>query len=359
MKILLVIDHLGAGGAQRQLVQQANILASYGHDIVVLTYVEMRGVYQLDDRVQYVSCHIPRNLCTNVMRIIRIRQIVRKIRPTWVIAFLDIPSALCRIALIGLHGTKFSASKRVEFNKRPLVWPFNWLWRFVYRRANVVTCNSPIIERQLIEKFPEISRKVKVIDNIVDAGNVQIAQRVSQESNNFKIMCVGRVVREKDPVTIAAAVNQLVTKGNRISVDWYGEKLDQDLVGEVESQMVGLEGCWNWRGVDSDILTKMNDYDLFVHASTIEGTPNAVIEAMVGGMVMVLSDIEANRSLIERVHGVARFFNVANPISLEQALEDVIENYAEYCRCRPINSARAKYFFSAKRVGQQLNDIFF
>jgi glycosyltransferase involved in cell wall biosynthesis len=176
MKILCVIDNLGSGGAQRQLVNLACGLKKHGHHIEFFVYYPDNFLKPILDKEG-----IPIHLCFKKHRfsigpITKLRKIISNLSFDAIIAFLETPCVYAEIASVGLKKLKVVASERnviCEENKDIS----KWFKVQLHRLADIVTCNSFTQAKFLIESFPWIKQRLKVITNGVDLRNLQKSVR--------------------------------------------------------------------------------------------------------------------------------------------------------------------------------------
>lgn len=95
---------------------------------------------------------------------------------------------------------------------------------------------------------------------------------------------------------------------------------------QAEVRSLALEGRVFFEGAvaPAQIALYLASADLYVSASTFEGRPNAVLEAMAAGKVCLVSDIAAHREII--THGVNGLLcSFANPGGTHKAFEGISE----------------------------------
>jgi glycosyltransferase involved in cell wall biosynthesis len=104
MKIFIVSNSLGGGGAERVGVNLANGFAQHGHLTYLVTDVNQPAHYLLDKKVQTLP------LCNRedgkgekwIRSIIRIRKYAQKERPNIIIGITNLPSIVAKIGVAGM-----------------------------------------------------------------------------------------------------------------------------------------------------------------------------------------------------------------------------------------------------------------
>lgn len=164
MKILCVIDSLGSGGAQRQIVTLSKLLNDKGYDVSVLCYTNeyfFSEYLEKDD----IPIHWV-NKSNYIERIFSVRRFIRRGNYDAVISFLDVPNFLNCFAAIGGKSWKVitserSAKKEVLQSRQGRI--FAWFQRF----ADAIVCNSNNAKEMWIEYYPKYKNKLEVIYNPV------------------------------------------------------------------------------------------------------------------------------------------------------------------------------------------------
>src|SRR6476646_8008637 len=134
MKLCMVAASLAGGGAERALLDTADLLAVRGHCVTVVTFEgEGSDAYRVPQRLARVALGLPgqsgnrlRGLLNNFRRIARLRAEVRRLAPDVVISYLTRTNIICLLALLGT-GTPVVATEHnvATFNDAPM----QTLWR--------------------------------------------------------------------------------------------------------------------------------------------------------------------------------------------------------------------------------------
>src|SRR5690554_3879011 len=96
MKILCIIDSLGSGGAQRQLVELAKGFKEKGHEVSFLTYHDINFFKsELDNQDIPVKTIVEPNY---VKRLFKIRKAIRRNEPDAVLSFLEAANFMATLA---------------------------------------------------------------------------------------------------------------------------------------------------------------------------------------------------------------------------------------------------------------------
>ena len=109
-RILCLIDSLGSGGAQRQMVNLAIALKKKGYDVSFLTYYPSSyfQTYLDSNGIPIVQLD-----CSSFFkRLINCRRIIRRGKYDVVISFLEIPSLINEISGLPCHKWKIIVGER-------------------------------------------------------------------------------------------------------------------------------------------------------------------------------------------------------------------------------------------------------
>ena len=207
MRILLIIDSLVGGGAQRQLVGLAKLLKQRGVQVKVITYHYIPFYLSLlvDSGVDYENIYKARNKCT---RLYYIRRAIICYRPDWVIAYLDTPNILaCMCKLLGGR-FKLIISERNTTQKLTSREKFKFL---LYRIADKIVPNSYSQERFILNNHLCNKEKLKTITNFVDIEYFSPLAQKKDSRDICRVICVGRIAEQKNILRFIQAV-QILSK---------------------------------------------------------------------------------------------------------------------------------------------------
>lgn len=175
-----------------------------------------------------------------------------------------------------------------------------WVFAFFHR---IISCSYASFE-----SFPPFFKwlggdRFQVVQNGVDIDRVdRIVGRNHRraEQNGFTILAIGRLIELKNPgIVLSAFEASQDQKGQLIFI---GEgHLRSPLIAQIGK--AGLEQHVKITGLipREQVYQYMATADLFVSASSIEGLPVAVLEAMACRCPVILSDIPSHREIAEGV----------------------------------------------------------
>lgn len=283
MKILCVIDSLGSGGAQKQLVELAKGFHECGHDVSFLTYHKFDFFKEeLIQRNIKVYCIQEPNY---LKRLWKMRSFIRKGKYGIVLSFLEVPNFICELAGLPFRKWKLivgerSANPNITKSFKPKF--YRWFHLF----SDFVVSNS-YKNRDIIKGINNLlpAKKIKVIYNLVDSGNgdTDHIQHINKPEGKRLVLLVAAGQREvKNLNGLIEAINILTeTEKNKFSVHWYGDESDSSFSRAiVKIQNYNLEDNFIFYKATRDIKSKMVAADVIGLFSLYEGFPNTICEAM-------------------------------------------------------------------------------
>ena len=333
MKILLVIDHLSSGGAQRQLALLAMGLAKRGHAVDCFVYhVHRFHSEELEAHGVRILEH-PKRGKYSPATVFALRKVVRAGGYEGVLSFLTTPNVYAILALTAMaNRPRLIVSERSS----PANPNCGWRTRLVercYRFADRVVVNSHHLRDYFEKRYPWSVGKILTIWNGVDLERFR-DRPARRRSGALRLLAVGQVARFKNALCLVEALGIARDRyGIEVTVAWlarrypdltpqetqYKQELDERIAA------LGLQEHWAWQAERPDVENTLAECDGLVHGSTVEGLPNAVCEALACGRPVLASDtLDHPRLVQDGVTGL--LFKPADPESLAEA----IFQFAEY-----------------------------
>jgi glycosyltransferase involved in cell wall biosynthesis len=335
--VVFVCDNLGAGGIQRVVSVLSNEWSRRGRNICVVTCID-QNFFTLDPAVRHIVFRggaasrlgqLParavswRNVFLTELRKWRLANwrpvrmfghglhllLLRLPFKIYLAAmfFLDVRalrSILVRVdaPLVVSMGTQInvltlvaakSLGLRVVISERgdAKAMHMNWLWggltARLYGRAHLVTANSRAM--------------VSYMRGFVPAGNLAFVPNpmwVERGHGNDRdydnptaplVLCVARLVPEKAQDVLLEAFALVAKEFRECRLALVGEGVLEAAL-RAQAARLGIAEQVDWCGLVKDPLPHYNTAQVFVLPSRIEGTPNALLEAMGCGAPVIVSD---------------------------------------------------------------------
>lgn len=305
MKIVLFIDSLTSGGAQRQLCSLARLLQSDGHNVSVLVYYPLNFFESELLSNPKIPIHKIqwKGQCE---RFFGVRKFVCSEKPDIIISFLYVPCFLAELVrLVSPHRFKLIASERnhnTGATKRN-----DWIRLGFHSLSSVVVANSHVQAHWLFRHAPWLRKKIQVITNCVDLEHFKpnASKEELREGSVLNMVVVGRYEAQKNGLALIEALARYnAERGElpRIQVDWYGNDSDpaSGLLVTMRERIgaLNLEGLLRLHAPSEDIVSVYHEADALCLVSLHEGCANVVCEAMACGIPAIVTDAGDNKYLL-------------------------------------------------------------
>lgn len=243
-KILLITEHLGSGGAERQICGIAAFLTQHGYDCRLITYYDNQ-FYEPYLRAHNVDYQFVPDLLNPRTRVFRLIKYLYTYKPDIVISYLfsvNMTTCLART----LYKCKLIVSER---NNNIRVSKKDYILFNLYRMADFVIPNSYSQADFIKRNFPFLTKKVVPIINFVDVEKF-IPNKEQPINKVPRIITVARVTSQKNVLTYLEAIRIIKDQDINVHFDWFGSKsYDESYNRLVEERMRAL-------GVD-DYITRV------------------------------------------------------------------------------------------------------
>lgn len=330
MKIGLLIDSLGSGGAERIASELANAWSAYGHEVVLVT---LSGTetdhYQLRPEVHRValglvapSHTIGEKIVNNLRRLRSLRHVVKSCRPDVLVSFIDRTNVLAIAALAGC-GIPIVVSERID----PREYSPGRAWELA-RRITYPLADAVVVQTESVVKWAKTvvqSHKVSIIPNFVRDLPSASADRCDTER---LILAVGRLAPQKgfDLLIQAFARSEAARYGYRLVI--LGEGTERPEL-EALARALGVASEVSLPGVVSEPAEWMMRARIFVLSSRYEGFPNVLLEAMALGCAVVAFDCPSGPGEIIQNEENGLLVPPGNVVELAAAIKRLVVDESE------------------------------
>ena len=358
MKILCLIENLSQGGAERQLIGLATMLANEGNKVKIVIYNNDFFYRPLLEGTGVV-CEYVAKASNKLWRIPTLVKLIKKSKPDIVISFLRTPSVIACIAKLLLRNFRLIVSERnttqkITFSER--------IRFFLFRYADKIVPNSYSQKDFIGIHYPNLKSKTVTITNFVDTNIFCPLEKegVCQESDTLRIVSVGRVCQQKNVKLFIQAIKGAIDRGINLVVDWYGLATHPYLDECTQlTKSLGIEDKFIFHKETNDIRTAYYHADVMVLPSIYEGFPNVVCEAMSCGLPVLCSAICDNGYIVR--DGVNGF--LFNPHSVGDVVETIVKFSQMNAKERVMMGRRGREFaltdFSQKSFFEKYKEIIF
>jgi len=294
-KILCFIESLCSGGAERQLCGLAILLKQRGYDVKVVTYVENQ-FYEPQLRQNGVKYELNTSLWNKWLRPWRMAKLIRREKADVVISFLPMVNMATCLAK-SLYNAKLIVGER---NTTQQLSQKDNLLFWLYRFADVIVPNAFSQEQYIKEHFPRLAPKIRVITNFVDTELFRPSAEPTTSRRDTRIICVGRLMPQKNILSFIEAVNLVAKEGYRFHVDWFGQNFQNGYAEQCfrKVEKLHLNDIFLFHEPSRNIVEEYRNSDIFCLPSIYEGFPNVLCEAMSCGLPVICSDVCDNPMIV-------------------------------------------------------------
>jgi len=291
-KICLVVLSLGPGGTERVMSELAGYFAlKYDVQTHLIIYSIKRDVFY--EVPPSVVIHKPDFEFDNSKRFLSIlktlrflRETVKSIQPDSVLSFGEYYNSFVLLALFGLKFPIY-ISDRGQPGKSLRKF-HDILRRWLYPKATGVIAQTAQAKQILLKQFPRSN--IKVIGNPI--RKIDFVKEECERENI--VLAVGRLIASKHHdllIDIFLKINVPNWKLVIVGGDAQKQQVMEQLTEKIEKLKVAD------KVILSGNLSNVDDYyrksKIFVSASSSEGFPNAIGEAMSAGLAVVAFDCPA------------------------------------------------------------------
>ena len=338
IRVLMVIDHLGAGGAERQFCMVARQLKMRGFDVRVIVF--QPNTFSADVLQEYaipIVTLAPRNRAHLVLLM---RRLLMRSDAQVVIAFLKWSSLVVELASV--FGRRFAvvvSERSLEVDGRTVERRIRYN---AHCLADAVVCNSFAQRDQLVQVAPRMKRRTSVIVNGVDLDYFRPCRTQRNMDESIRILVLARYAEQKNPFGFLEGVAEFVRRRTSVGVevDWYGHlpsaglsrdgRLAAHYRSELSAELIhrrlwaaicerGLKGQFRLHGASKDVVSLYRGCDVVCVPSFYEGCSNVIGEALACGLPVLASDVSDNARLVKE--GITGFlFDPGEAVSIGDAL---------------------------------------
>ncbi len=291
IKLIIFMPSIEGGGVEKNLFIISNYLSLKFKKIIFIT--SSFSTKKLNKRIRVVNINFLNNWISSRLFKIFISSLsliffIKKNKNTVILSF--------QANVFAILISYFFKSKIIaRLNSSPTGWIKNnfkkILFKKIYSLADTIIVNSKDFKQELKSKFKLNSSCIyNPLDkkNIIKKSKEKINKKIFKKKNSIKIINIGRLVDQKDQITLLKSINFLKKKLN----------IELVIIGQGENKKI-LENYIQQNSLHQYVKIinfRENPYpfikasDIFVLSSKYEGLPNVILEAMVLKKFIISSD---------------------------------------------------------------------
>lgn len=323
MKILLVINSLGIGGAESVVINLADEFSQMGHDVKIAYLSDTLLIKPHNPNIELISLRTNTNKQV-LQTYFRLKKVVNTFKPDVVHSHLFKANILSRLLRLSRNAPRIICtehSTKVDSLRHIIT------YRLTDTLANINTNVSESAVENYIRHYAVKKGRMVTVENGVNTSKFcfdatirsKVRERLSV-SNKKVIIAVGRLSTPKDYPNLLQAISILNNSRNDFSVFIIGDGPLKDSLLSLNERL-NLDNTVKFLGARTDIKDLMQAADVYVMSSMWEGLPMALLEAMACEKVVVATDCGGIRNLVG-INGIV--VPSQNPESLAHALETAL-----------------------------------
>jgi glycosyltransferase involved in cell wall biosynthesis len=289
MRILLIINSLRNGGAERVAANLSFSLERRGYEVLVITFSKGQIDYPVSNLKELgieSSSNKIRRIFNVFRRLFHLKFVKVRFKPDVSIGFMlgaNLYNAITKrnneLTIATIHNT----IKYVHTQ------PFHKIRSYLaYRLSDLVVSVSKGISYEIIEKYHINPKKIRVVYNFVNITKDVQAKKSNDATIN--LLTIGRLVNQKSQWHLIHAVKLIKTiyPNLILNVLGHGQLFEryQDMIYELK-----LEKNVLFHGFQKDVDYFYRKSDIFILSSKHEGHPMVLLEAMNLGLPVISTDI--------------------------------------------------------------------
>lgn len=324
-KILLLIDSLCSGGAQRQIVGLAELLKAKGYDILIADYwdIDFYDKYLSERGLRFRHCVAKGKW--NIFK--ALHRLITHEHPDVVISYLEHSSIIASLIKLS-HTTKSFKLIVSERNTTQEIRNDEKIRFNLFRIADAIVPNSFSQKIFIDSNFTFLSNKTITITNLLDTNKFSpLNENEKRNSAIRRFIVVGRVVEQKNPLLFMRALSKVKQQHpqHKFKVDWFGHPHPESYFQEclrLRNQL-GLDNILKFYPPTPDIINEYRNSDIFLLPSIYEGFPNVLCEAMSCGLPVAASAICDNPTILDNGK-IGLLFNPHSVDDIAQKIEALL-----------------------------------
>lgn len=302
-KVLIVINNMGIGGAERLVVDDINEMVRRAVDVKLIT---LRREYQksfvpeLNLREDARQC-VPFRHFFDIRSWFMLLRSIKVFKPDLLITHLWYANTIGRLAGIMAHTKRIISFEQVlsDTIRSKKSYAVDWILQFKTKKVIAV---SDAVRDSLVRHGIK-PKRIDVLYNSIDLkvysasyDRSVVRKEYGIPDNAFLYVYIGRLLVHQKAVDVLIEAFRDVADNNTYLLI-VGKGKDRKML-ERKVREYGLEERVIFTGVRSDIPRVFASSDCFVLPSHYEGLPLVLTEALAAGAVVIATDFEGAREII-------------------------------------------------------------
>jgi glycosyltransferase involved in cell wall biosynthesis len=320
MRICLLAD-----GESIHTVRWCQQFHEFGHDVHLITFKNVKIPNIHVHYIEGVDIHVSGGNWKVALKYLKVKQIIKSINPQVLHALYATSYGLLG-ALSGFHPyivTPLGSDVLIS-PKQSVIYRF--ILKYVFKSADIITSMAPHMKESMLE----LGSKNEKIKDIMFGINTDIFNKNKRSlSTTDFVICSSR---NFEPVyNIPHFLRSIaIIKGKipHLKVNIIGDgSLKENLIQLSKELQIDDVVRFYGKVPQSEVVSILNQANVFVTVSLSDGNSLSLIEAMACGAYPVATDILANKQWITD-HENGRFVTINDVNGLAECLLDIYKNYS-------------------------------
>ena len=354
--ILLVIDHFGSGGAQRQIVNIANGLVDRGEHVhIFIYYPEYKHYQHMLNKEVIIRTAQKRNKFGASVIFTLMKDLIR-FKYKYSLVFLKTPAFYLELAkALSFSKVRVVYSERTSFE---LMGDsiLDRMQRKLHSKCTYITSNSMVQSELLKNIYPQHS--ILYIPNAMPEALFQIPVDI-KEKQQFTVLAHTTIYKNYDYLIDALIIYKKLFCKDPPTINWYGRVCDEIKlkVAIRRLEQYSLENLLIFHGQVTDVASVLKKTRFLVHPSKFESSSNSISESLSSGTPVLVGNISDHEKIIS-TSKAGFMFNLSCPSSLAKVLREALMLTCEDYNLLTKNArAYSKENFSSNKIVDSYHKI--
>lgn len=354
-KILIYMQNLVGGGAERTVVNIINNIDKSKFDIVLVIKSEEQNdyLYLLDKTIKIIYLYST----TRMHTIAKLSKVIRNEKPTLLFSTINMNNIILmlskllsfkRIPIVLREANNRSQSGTVTMKNKIVT-------SILYNMSDIIISLSKGVAEDLKTNFKIRDRKIHIIYNPVDLQKINDLKEEKITDVDFNndekiIISVGKLGEQKDYPTLLNAF-KIVAESIKAKLLILGKGAEENHLRELTKKM-GISEKVLFLGFKDNPYKYMKRADVFVLSSKWEGFGHVIVEAMAVGTPIIATDCNSGPAEIIGNNEYGLLVPVGDFEAIANKIFYVLENKEQYVKYIELGLARTKDFYAPNIVNQ-------
>lgn len=367
-KLLIVMNNLDGGGAEKLLIKLLEKLNKNKYDIT-LFLLNNEGIYLKElKKIRKIKFSYLTNEINKEEKFYKLKKIIHKLKKLYFCLF---PNDIFRkklgenrydIGIAYLEGVTTLFLSNLKTCKKKIAWVHTdlkkhrilnkYLEKRAYKKIDNIVCVSNDSKFSMKKLYPELNEKIEVIYNPVDKE--EIIYNANKEKINIfnkekiNLISIGRLIKAKGYDILLQAHNSLVKEGLDYNLYILGEGKERKKM-EKYIEEHNLEENTFILGFKKNPYPYLKEADIFISSSRYEGYSLVVAEALCLGKPIIATKSTGPCELLENgKYGILS--EIENVLDLKKKMKELVVNEKIRKEYSILSNERSKIFDIDKKI---------